>query len=106
MTDCNDVKLHSVTVNGKELESECTTANDWFCSFKIGEIEGESNVIVHIKTLHNPEMLNNPAPDHKLMKINWAQAPAFNPNLINRKSTIVNLAEVNTKGLELPPSHT
>ena len=100
MSDCKDVKLHSITMNGEELESSCS--NNQQCEFKLGEIEGENLADVYIKTLHNPGMLNDPAPDHKLMTISWAKEPAFNPNLVNRRTTVINVDQVNTQAYQLP----
>ena len=62
--------------------------------------------MVHIETLHNPEMLSDTSQNHKLMTISWAQAPAFNPDLVNRKSTIIKFVQVKAEGIEIQPSHT
>ena len=104
MSDCKVVNLDSVTMSGEELESSCTDNQQ--CEFKLGEIEGENVADIYIKTLHNPEMLNDPAPDHKLMTISWAKEPAFNPNLVNRRTTVINVEQINTMGLPKQPSKT
>lgn len=50
-------------------------------------------------------MLSNSEGDHKLMTISWSPGPAFNPNIVNRKSTVVYLKDVNTDALPQQPSN-
>ena len=43
--------------------------------------------------------MSNSEHDHKLMTISWSPGPAFNPNIVNRKSTVVYLRDVKTDAL-------